>query len=318
MKRGRCVIVGLGGFDPDVLANLALFYGACGYETKIADTPVDCDLLIIQRGTYTDVAFEVRADACHIYDYAAIGTSDLHQCFPLISTPVVIASGHGASGKTVPGRAIRSFHPVIPALWRADLSGAEIKPSFEFVHVGHRKPNPDGDERLRELDSIARSGACDFWGNGWKAAAPNGAHIHGDASLHQCQGIYRRARLALGVMYPFQRGRTISGRMWQAPLNGCTVISECSAPDIPLPGVFTCGDFMAVIKSPPPAARRAALIEECSEYWSAATTRLARELGLSYTPPSDLDVRLAYLKWIYSRHIKRRWPLPGAAMLIRA
>lgn len=302
---GRCVIVGLDGFDPDVLANLVVFYGACGFDTRISAQPTNGDLLVIQRGKYRNQHFETRAQACHIYDYAGLGTSDLHLAFPHVAKCIVIAPGFRVSGVAgVPPNVVRSFHPVIPELWRFENQPKRKRP-YDFVHVGHRKAEPAGDAWFKRLDEAARSGSCHFWGGGWHDVVPgNSRMIHGRISLHGSQRIYRQALRALGVMYPFQRELTISGRMWQAPLNGCVLFSEAMIPDRTLPGVELCRDYLELLGKPPTLPNSAGLVEEASEYWTATTVRLAGELGLHFRPPSQWALRRAYFDRVYLRHIR--------------
>jgi hypothetical protein len=175
--------------------------------------------------------------------------------------------------------------------------------SYDYVHIGHRKPNPGGDPILLQMDAIAGGGRCHFWGKGWPAS---GLTVHGPASLHESQQIYRRSNFALGVMYPFQRGRTISGRMWQAPLNGCMLISEAVPPGVPLPGVACCVDLPSALEAPQRAPDASSLIEEAGVFWEDATVRLADTLGVKYSTPSVVAIRAGYLKWVYARHIENQ------------
>jgi hypothetical protein len=303
MSKPLCMIVGIDGFDPDVLANLAAFYGGCGYSVRISRRPRDCELLVLQRGPYSGQVFDERASACHIYDYAALGTSDFHRAFPNIGACVVIAPSGGASGIHAPPRQVGGIHPVVPALWRANSRSRPRRASYDYVHIGHRKPNPGGDSFLLQMDAVAAGGRCHFWGKGWPAP---GRTVHGPASLHESQQIYRRSSFALGVMYPFQRGRTISGRMWQAPLNGCMLLSEAVAPGASFPGVERCTDFMSALDEPRRAPDAASLIEEACAFWGDATMRLAGALGLKYSAPSVVAIGATYLKWVYARHIENR------------
>ncbi len=206
---------------------------------------------------------------------------------------------------------------MVPALWRADRKTLNPRKPYDFVHIGHRKPNPNGDTCLEQLDSVARSGRCDFWGFGWEQLnAPDGK-LHGAATLHETQRIYRQSACALGVMYPFQRGHTISGRMWQAPLSGCRLFSESVMSGVNLPGVYKCEDFEALLGSPPPP-RQSALVEDCSDFWSDVTAKLAGMLGLKYAPPSKWTVSAVYAKWIYSRHVKTHIQNPTAVAAMAA
>ncbi|HKE97201.1 MAG TPA: hypothetical protein VKB34_23020 [Povalibacter sp.] len=303
MRRGHCVIVGLDGFDPDVLANLALFYAACGLTVTSSQTPQDCDVLVVQRGTWQGQQFDVHARECHIYDYTWTGTADLHQAFPNIRSIVVISPSATASGKSTPPALIRSFHPVIPALWANPQ--VDTPRGYGFVHVGHRKPNSAGDAWLEQMDAVVREGSCDVWGNGWDGIA-DATTSHGPATLHQCQAVYRQARCAFGIMYPFQRGRTISGRAWQAPLNGCVLYSEAIIPDVALPGVERCDDFLGAPRQPATRHKPSDLAQEATQFWENVSWRLAAQLGLYYERPTAVMVRNVYAREVYLRHLNSR------------
>jgi len=301
-----CVIVGLDGFDPDVLANLVLFYTACGFDVSSSQAPADCDLLVIQRGTYSGQEFETRAAECHVYDYVRNGTSDLHRSFPNIGAIAVISPTAPASGSTTPSNLIRSFHPVIAELW----TNRDTRPRrpYRVVHVGHRKSNAANDRWLEQMDRVALSGACHMWGSGWQElSGTDAATLHEPATLHQCQGIYRQAESAFGVMYPMQRTRTISGRAWQGPLNGCIVYSEAVVPDAEIPGLIACDDFLAALHGPPASViPPAELIAAAAAYWNGVTASLARELGLSYVRPAPSLVRSTYAREVFLRHVTSR------------
>jgi hypothetical protein len=307
MKRPRCVIVGFDGFDPDVLANLVAFYTACGFSPQISPQPLDCDLLVIQRGRYRGEVFQARAQCCHVYDYVATGTSDFHAAFPNVQQCLVIAPTAQVSGTSAPTDVIESVPPVVASLWRAPHRRRQSAAIYEFVHIGHRKSNPMQDGWLTRMDGIAAGGECHFWGDGWSPLTPVPfSRMHGPASLHDCQHIYRRSAFAFGVMYPYQRARTLSGRMWQAPLNGCALYCEDLLPNAEMPGVHVCDDYAELIRCPPPRPQRAALVDAAADYWNATTTRLASRLGLRYSSPSWSSVNTVYLKWVSLRHFRSR------------
>ena len=301
-----CVIVGLDGSDPDVLANLVLFYSACGFDVSRSPIPVDCDLLVIQRGAYGGEVFEARAAACHIYDYVRMGTSDFHQSFPNISAVAVISPTTPVSGQSMPATVIKSFHPVISELWANRDPGT--RRAHRFIHVGHRKANAANDKWLAQMDSVALSGRCHMWGSGWQElSAADSSTIHEPATLHQCQAIYRQAEFAFGVMYPMQRGTTISGRAWQGPLNGCLVYSEALVPDVTIPGVVLSEDFPATLEhAASPYSSAAELVADASRFWNELSLNLARDLDLHYTRPARSTVRSVYAKEIFLRHLNSR------------
>lgn len=305
MAGANCVIVGLDGFDPDVLVNLQAFYAGCGFRVAVSRTVRDAELLVIQRCAYPPgQVFGVRASECHIYDHVFNGVSDLHAAFPNVRRVIVIAPSGQPSGSTRPARTVRGFPPVVPQLW-ASRAGGNHRP-FRIVYIGHRK-DPPSDPWQREIQAFAEEGGCHFWGRGWRrpglspATAPR---FHGPTSLHETQGIYRRAHYALGVMHGFQRGNTISGRMWQAPLNGCHLLTEAMLPNVELPGVRLVGDFRSAIDHVRRESRPEDLVKSATEYWDAASRSLALRLGYLYRPLSRAGLAALYGRRVYLPHVK--------------
>ena len=69
------------------------------------------------------------------------------------------------------------------------------------------------------------------WGMNWKGYIKNEYKLMGRSGFFESSKIYSQTEYALGLMNPFQRNVTFSGRFWQGPINGCMIISE--------PGLFT-------------------------------------------------------------------------------
>lgn len=303
--RPSCLIVGLDGIDPDVTVNLMAFYTGCGYAVRVADAPAACDLLVIQRGHHVPgwTCEDARGDV-HVYDYVFNGTSDYHDAFPQ-ARQVRIISPSVTSGRTEvpPEQLVTSPHPVVTGLWAPKRVLTDAERPYALVHIGHRKPNPAGDRWQMEIQQLAGYSTCHFWGKGWTdlAAPLSNEHLHGPSSLHEAQGIYRRARAALGVMHEFQRGRTISGRMWQAPLNGCQLYTEALPPGWSLPGVQVVDRFSDLPAPMLPAPQLAACARE---HWDHVTRRLAAQLGLTWHPPGRLSLSRLYLAQVALRHLK--------------
>jgi hypothetical protein len=306
VARLRCVVVGLDGFDPDVLVNLQAFYSACGFEVSVSREVLDADLIVVQRGAFNPgLVFQARAAVCHLYDYVYNGVSDLHVAFPRVAQVVVITPSGQASGTLSPPCVVRGFHPVVPALWALRDTGN--KRPYRWVHIGHRKDYPS-DPWQREIQDLALHGPCHFWGRGWQAlpgaSSSAATHLHGPASLHETQGIYRRAQRALGAMHAFQRGHTISGRMWQAPLNGCEMLTEAMLPNVHLPGVRVIGSLSEALDDRTSQPKPSKLVEAATAFWDAATRDLAKSLELRYRPPSRMACAAIYGRYVYMRHVK--------------
>ena len=82
-------------------------------------------------------------------------------------------------------------------------------------------------------------------------------------------------------MYSYQRDVTLSGRMWQAPLNGCPLISEPAKLAHDIPGVFCQKDYLNT-KDQVPSALPKDLVESARHYWETKAVSLATSLGLNY------------------------------------
>ena len=115
--------------------------------------------------------------------------------------------------------------PVETSLWIAKKT--RIK--YDFVHIGNYK-NIEDDDNVRKsfLDCMLQL-KVDVWGLGW--INNEKGKYHGKVGLFKVSDIYSSSKYALGLMYPFQRNVTFSGRFWHAPLNGCYLFTE--------PGLYT-------------------------------------------------------------------------------
>jgi len=326
--RPTCLILGLDGIDPDVLVNLIAFYSGCGYRVRVGvgvgHAPEACELLVIQRGHYQPgwQCPQAQGDV-HIYDYVYNGSSDYHSAFPSAQRVAVICPAGQPSGTTAvpPPCLVSSPHPVVTGLWAPSREAAPSQQRrHALVHIGHHKPNPAGDPWQQQIHQLASQGHCHFWGLGWErliaAPAPT---LHGPSSLHEAQRIYRQAHAAVGVMHAFQRGNTLSGRMWQAPLNGCQLYTEALPAGMALPGVQVVNSFAHL---PPPTQTPQQLSEAARAYWDERTRRLADRLSLRWSPPGAFElarlyaqqVGLRHLKLAIERHALRVAPAAGAAM----
>jgi hypothetical protein len=96
-----------------------------------------------------------------------------------------------------------------------------------------------GDAYQAQIIVLIRAGKVDVYGNGWQKVGIRTKFLsYWDANKEIAQ-----ARAVIGLMYPFQRGKTISGRMWQAPLNGTRVITEPKTNVYACPGLVDADDI---------------------------------------------------------------------------
>lgn len=127
---------------------------------------------------------------------------------------------------------------------------------------------------------------------------------------HPCSYLSANLRLSkslvcYGLMYPYQRGKSLSGRMWQAPIQGCIVISEKNTNFLGSPGVIEVEDYENLpsidLQSPDVLAFQAA------EFWLNQTNGLARSLNLTLNYNNlPTQVTLARLL-LFINHIAFIW-----------
>ena len=104
-----------------------------------------------------------------------------------------------------------------------------------------------------------------IWGSGWMV---NNELYHGKAGLFQVSSIYSKSEFAFGLMYPFQREVTISGRFWHAPLNGCSLLSEPGLYTQKIPGIIeTDYSINDITKKIERNSDRKTLQKESQEFW---------------------------------------------------
>jgi hypothetical protein len=140
--------------------------------------------------------------------------------------------------------------PVYTKHW---VSRKKLKAKYLVTHIGNYKPYyaGQGDPYAREFMKQIDSEFVHVWGRGWPNTPGREIKIK-KASLYSVSAIYKKSLLALGMMYPFQRDLTISGRYWHAPLNGAYVLSEPNFLASSIPGVLETtyeNDFDEVISN---------------------------------------------------------------------
>ena len=212
--------------------NVRLFYLAAGFALVRDGEDPDLDLLVILRGDPGQAHREHRG-IVHVYDYVKELQVDWPACFPrareirLVSLfqPDPLPDGV----RWVPG-----YLPVIPEFWQRHPFRKKAR---RPLHIANFKPMGD-DPYQRDLARLARHGLVRVYGARWDRL---GLATHGLSYLEANRRL-ADAWCCYGLMYPYQRGATLSGRMWQAPLHGCQVISEQGTPRDPRGGALHSGD----------------------------------------------------------------------------
>jgi hypothetical protein len=298
MAKPTCLIVSSDYLDLDVYLNIRAFYAAAGYRllrTPGATSPAD--LLVVLRGDngsdHQDFPGEI-----HIYDYVKEYVVDWSTRYPLASLLRLItlstsvsapASASTLTAKATPSQSqpadpsrlvgVDAYLPVLPALWCVPWRRKRPRP----LHLSNFK-RMKGDRYQQQLLSLIQTGAVQVYGSNWQLVD---VQTH-PLSYWQANRLLARSGRCFGLMWPYQRGTTLSGRMWQAPLQGCFVLSERGTDILGCPGVVELESFEATYLSRPlaPDACRQ-LSHEAAAFWEAHTRTLAAALGLDPGLPLD-------------------------------
>jgi hypothetical protein len=284
MKK-TCSVLTCEYLDLDVYLNIRLFYESAGYRVHKNRPLRNADLLVVLRGdkAITDKEY---SGIVHAYDYVREYKINWRERFPKAERIFVISPTlpECPNGITY----VKGYLPVIPELWQRPFKEKDDRP----VHISHFKPMAE-DKYQRELIGLIKSGAVRVYGAKWDKAGIKAKPL----SYWQVWRKFCASSRCYGLMYPYQRGRTLSGRMWQAPLCGCFVISEAGTNVMVCPGVIEVSSFsednIAAIDGS--MEKCETLAAEAERYWTAATHKLAEELELSGAPdkPASGSIRAA-------------------------
>lgn len=233
-----CLIYGQNGLDLDVAFNLRAFYKKLGYWTVFSETLVDADLLVILRAVDSSIENieTFQFGQIHVYDYggwkydACIRSLDYKKTH--IFTTSENMKQHLINDLSFPSSQILiTFPPVEVSLWIEKRNRIR----YDIVHIGNYKKIDSSDIIREKFNQIILKYNVDVWGLGWTIQKQR---YHGKAGLFRVSKIYSKSNFALGLMYPFQRNVTFSGRFWHAPLNGCVLLSEPGLYTQMIPGVI--------------------------------------------------------------------------------
>jgi hypothetical protein len=227
----RCLIFGQNGLDLDVTLNLVAFYKKLGFDTIFSTKLTKADLLVIVRPIDAPLVIsKFGYTQIHIYDYvgwlydACLKSLDLGITY-IFTTNEKQRKYLLDTIRMPKDHVYVSLPPVECSLW---VEKSVIR-KYKYVHVGNYKKIRENDEFRDRFNSAMEKLGVDIWGISWvKSDLYN---YHGKAGLFNVSKIYAKSKCALGLMYPFQREVTYSGRFWHAPLNGCLLVSE--------PGLYT-------------------------------------------------------------------------------
>ena len=266
-----------------------------GYQLLTSKNLIKCDLLVFFRGIPDRIYSEYRG-VIHFYDYVCEHEIDLHTYFPN-ALEIIIISIHNVYRAESGSRTIYGYLPVVPALWQFKLPFTQ-KESIS-VHISNYKPLVD-DPYQKQLVCRILSGKIRVYGAKWdrlKIITRPVSYLEANLKLGSSVTCY-------GLMYPYQRGRSLSGRMWQGPIQGCIVISEEKTNPFFCPGVIEVSDFD---KDVPVSSRSVDVAVKSADFWIEKTNQLASDLRLVLNW-KDLTTEVLFCRLLLiAQHIEFLW-----------
>ena len=229
------------GLDVVVLLIMLTFYNRIGYKTIYSKTFIDCHLLILPRPSdSTIIPLNLIGTPIHVWNYVGNNLTkffernkeNMHNVLYLNSSSELTPVNYQIN---------ESWHlqitkpPVYSKLWTCKLS--ENK-KLNLIHIGNFKPymKLKDDIFAQNFLKSLRAHKAHVWGRGWDSEED--IINEGVLEVLDVSKVYANSRAALGLMYPFQRQTTFSGRFWHGPLNGSIIISEPGIYTNDIPGVY--------------------------------------------------------------------------------
>lgn len=289
-----CLIYGQNGLDLDVTFNLRSFYKILGFWVVFSEKLVSADILVILRGVDKPLEMaKCNFGIVHVYDYGGWSydalvkslnykTTTIFSTFPETRQRII-------SELEFPEKNIHiAFPPIDIQLWSKSLK--PIK--YEKVHIGNYKPIDGNDIINIRFNKAIIDYNVNVWGLGWNGFIDM-SFYHSKLGLFEVSNIYSQSRFAFGLMYPFQRNNTFSGRFWHATLNGCYLLSEPGLYTSDIPGIIeTDYSNEDIVNKCVFDYDRNKLICDAKEYWSKQF-----QLTLSFVMPTIRQIE--YKKWSF-------------------
>lgn len=282
-------------YDKDVYINIRVFYARCGFR-YIGANRLDAKLIVVLRGTQSSL--QLYRGLIHVYDYVknkSLDTSSLSS--PHNRVKIISMTFENTTNDTH----IFGYLPVIPEFWQRLVIGINNK-SLGLTHIGSYKGLKD---RVQdELVGIIKKRSVKVYGFNWSQAgilAEGISHLKANVRYKQSKG-------TLGLMYDYQRGKTLSSRAWHGPIHGCPLISHKSEKVIgfeEIPGLMFVDNFELDYDYIFTNVDTQLLKSEATKYWNDHNILLAEKLGLSLTKTSILtEFRLILYELLYRQKLK--------------
>jgi hypothetical protein len=285
-QRAICSILSFDYLDFDVYLNSRLFYRLAGYKISAQYLHPDTRLLVLLRG-HPSCYYPHYTGLVHVYDYVREYHLNYRSIFPN-ATAIICISLIETRPDTPIDKYIEAYLPVFPKLWQFSLLPSSHR-STTPIHISNYKPIGD-DHYQQSLIELIQSGDVHVFGGRW-----NSLQIHArPLSYFSANSLLSKSLVCFGLMYPYQRGASLSGRMWQAPINGCLVLSETGTNIYSVPGVIEVESFDSYTSIQP--YNPLSLAAEATDFWKTKTNQLALLLNLSLDSGSiDLEILFSRL-----------------------
>jgi hypothetical protein len=227
-------LYGEDGFDLDVLTNQIALYRSLGCRVVWSKKYVPCDLWVILRGKTGNFIPIPKDQPCLFLDYSGHDVLAWFQSSTVNHKLCITSQKHAENQE----QGIFFGHPFVSI---QDFQKEVAPLRYTKVHIGSYKNDPLRDPDLIDFHSELERNACVVWGKYWDKVALQHAEWKGPLSPKKVSSVYAQSLIALGCKYQHQQGKAISGRYWQAPLNGCALWADDSYLIDELPGVYPYG-----------------------------------------------------------------------------
>lgn len=294
----HCSILSFDYLDYDVYLNIVAFYHSAGYQVSLDFDGVSSDLVVVLRGWPPHI-YNDFTGIVHVYDYVKELSIDYLRFFPrafrlfyISVTPDPARDFSATSQNTY----IHGYLPVIPEIW---LSFAKRKMQQKPLHIANYKPM-SSDPYQSQLITLANQHLIKIYGAKWQKVGIASSSV----SYWAANQLLAKSSHCFGLMYPYQRGKSLSGRMWQAPINGCVVISEAGTNIFGCPGVVESDEYLLISRDLPPSSY---IASKSITFWKEKTSLLAARLGLTLSESPDY-LFIKYLRlMLFWKHILFYW-----------
>jgi hypothetical protein len=304
-----CLVYGHNGLDLDVTFNLVAFYKKAGLSVFYAETLYDADVLVVLRAV--DKTIDLSAfnfSMVHVYDYGGWDYNAFIESIDHAISYIFCTSEEKRNrilnNTSFPeNRIFVAFPPVATRLWMSNLK----KNEYEIVHIGNYKPITEADHYKENFNRSIIDHNVHVWGLHWSGIVSKDLY-HGKASQFSVSGIYAKTAWSFGLMYPFQRKVTFSGRFWHAPLNGCLLFSEPGVCTKNIPGVietdYSFEDIAEKIKSLAPGKQ--AVQKKALAYWTGENEKIERLVRTTFNAVKKENNKTGKIKNYLSVSVKNK------------